>query len=100
MFLKLYYKDYHNVHEPSQRSLPYSIMIRSPEQRKIFEEMLRKDGFECVVPENGYPCMYVNFTLKRYGRSVKPCASGSINAEPMTQEEFVKQIYIHYLRNT
>ena len=39
MFLELYYKDYPNLCEPSRRSLPYSIMIRSPEQRKMFEEM-------------------------------------------------------------
>ena len=97
MFLELYYKDYPNLCEPSRRSLPYSIIIRSPEQRKMFEEMLRKDGFQCVVSENGYPCMYVNFTLKRYGRSMKPCASGSINAKPTTQEEFMDQIYSKYL---
>ena len=62
--------------------------FRTSPESDIFEEI-----------SNTYNTTYNNFTLKRYGRSVKPCSSGSINAEPMTQEEFVEQIYIHYLRN-
>lgn len=102
-FQELYYKNYkekcNGRYWEDPESLPYAVMVRSLEDRRKFEEILRSDGFECVVCENSYPCMYVNFTLKRYGRSVKPCKSLAINDEPMPLEVFMRDIYTRYQKD-
>ena len=102
-FQELYYNNYkekcNGKYWEDPESLPYAVMVRSPEDRKKFEESLRSDGFECVVGENSYPCMYVNFTFKRYGRSVKPCKSSAINDEPMPLDVFMRDIYTRYQKD-
>lgn len=104
MFLELFYKNYRDMcrdkywEEPV--SLPYSVIIRDREERATFEKMLRQDGFECVVGENGHCCMYVNFTLKRYGRNVKACGSASINSQPLSKAEFMEKVYLSWQKNT
>jgi len=98
MFMELYYKNYHELcrgaYWKDPVSLPFSVMIYSKEERKLFENMLREDGFGCVVWENECPCMYVNFTLKRYGRNTKACGSATINDQPLTKAEFMEKVYL------
>ena len=102
-FLELYYGHYkencNKDYGTEPISLPYAVRIPDKQKRREFEDMFQRDGFECVVGENGYPCMYVNFTLKRYGRSVKPCSSGAVNPEPMTLEAFMRDVYEEYHRD-
>lgn len=99
----MYYKNYkekcNERYWEDPESLPYAVMVCSPDERRKFEEILRSDGFECVVGENSHPCMYVNFTLKRYGRSVKACKSSAINDEPMPLDVFMRDIYNRYQKD-
>ena len=43
--------------------------------------------------------MYVNFTLKRYGRNVAPAGSTSMNQNLMTEEEFMERVYLPWKRD-
>lgn len=103
MFMELYYKNYREHSKGEYRnepiSLPFAILIPDPERRREFERMLLSDGFQCVVAENEYPYMYVNFTLKRYGRNVKACRSNSINKEAMTEQKFLRKVYRYWKRS-
>ena len=99
-FAELYYKNYKEKcrgrYWEDPKSLPYAVLVPDLEARKEFEEILRADGFECVISENGNICMYVNFTLKRYGRCPKACKASSINDEPMPLDVFMRDIYTRY----
>ena len=103
MFMELYYQNYRerrgNRYWEDPVSLPFAVGIRDRERRAKFEEMLHEDGFQCVVWENGHGCMYVNFTLKRYGRNVAPAGSAAINKIPMTEEEFMERVYLPWKRD-
>lgn len=94
MFMELFYEDCScGSYWENNISLPYAIQIPDKEDRLVIEEILNEDGFKCAVHENGYPVMYVNFTLRRYGRSVKPCKSSCINEKLLTKEQFLNNIY-------
>ena len=96
---------FHEVYPPcddytkNRISYPYSVRIPDIEERLEFEDMLENDGFECVIHENGYPVIYVNFTLKRFGNAVKAASSGSINRTLLEKEEFINKLYIPYMTN-
>lgn len=100
MFLELYYKNYEQncrgAYWDEFVPLPYAVRIPEPEKRAELEKVPDADGLKGVVWENTYPVMYVNFTLKRYGRNVKACGSASINGELMTQAQFMENIYSRY----
>ena len=74
--------------EHARASLPYAVRVPERERRAALAQMLEDAGFACVVRENGFPVLYVNFTLRRYGRNIRPCASASINPGLMTEAEF------------
>ena len=103
MFMELYYEHYaekcRGAYWEDPVSLPFAVMIRDKARRKVLEEMLDADGFRRVVWENEYPCMYVNFTLKRYGRNVAPAGSAAINKIPMTEQEFMERVYLPWKRD-
>ena len=93
---------FHEVYPPcddytkNRISYPYSVRIPDVEERIAFEEMLERDGFECVVHENGYQVLYVNFTLKRFGNAVKAAASGCIG--PLYEkDDFMENVYTPYM---
>ncbi len=93
---------FHEVYPPcddytkNRISYPYSVRIADVEERIAFEEMLERDGFECAVHENGYPVLYVNFTLKRFGNAVKAAASGCIG--PLYEkDDFMENVYTPYM---
>ncbi|MGM9670668.1 MAG: hypothetical protein ACI3XD_03735 [Oscillospiraceae bacterium] len=94
MFLELYYENYAKKYREQYWeewvSLPYAVRIPERNDRASLEAVLTCAGFRCVVHENGYPVMYVNFTLRRYGRSVKACSSGKINEKLMNKEQFLE----------
>ena len=93
--MELYYENYYS-NRKGYCSLPYAIRIPDRERRAAFGAMLKEEGFQCVVGENEYPVMYVNFTLKRYGRNVKACGSSAMNKELLTEEQFMTEIFARY----
>lgn len=101
MFMELYYEHYKEnckgCYWEEEKTLPYSILIQEREKREELEKVLLDNGFECVVYENGYPLMYVNLTLKRFGRNEKACGSSTINHAPMSLDQFKTEILIPYL---
>lgn len=96
MFMELFYQNYSKKGDDAFVSLPYSVLIREQKERESFEQILLQDGFQCVVGENTYPLMYVNFTLKRFGRNVKACGSSTINKVPFSKDTFLSEIYLKY----
>ncbi len=96
---------FHEVYPPcddytkNRISYPHSVRIPDVEERIKFEKMLERDGFDCVVGENGYPVIYVNFTLKRFGNAVKAASSGCINRTLFEKDEFMKKVYTPYMTN-
>ncbi len=99
-FLHLYYEVYpHCDDELKNRiSYPYAVRITDIEERIAFEKMLERYGFDCVIQENGYQVVYVNFTLKRFGNAVKPVYSGCIG-HIYEKAEFMDKAYIPYTTN-
>ena len=100
-FLHLFHEAYPpcDDYNKNRISYPYSIRIPDIEERIAFEDMLERDGFECVSHENGYPVVYVNFTLRRFGNAVKAVSSSSINRELLDKDSFLKNLYIPFMTN-
>lgn len=100
MFLELYYQHYaarcRGAYWIEYISLPYAIHMPELQERQELEQRLLADGFQCVVHENTHPVMYVNFTLKRFGRNIKACGASSINPILMTKAQFDNEIYAKY----
>ena len=97
-FLHLFHEVYPPCDDYSKNriSYPYSVRIPDVEERIAFEEMLKRDGFECVIHENGYQVIYVNFTLKRFGNAVKAAASSCIG--PLCEkDDFMESVYTPYM---
>lgn len=92
MFLELYYAHYaerdKKAYWREPTSLPYGFLVKDVNDRRKIDAMLDNVGFECVVRENSYPLVLVNFTLKRYGRIPKACSTSMINDVPYTLEQF------------
>ena len=103
MFQELYYEHYRETcserYWEEEKILPYSVLIYEQEKREELEKLLLDNGFRCVVYENGYPLMFVNLPLKRFGRNVKACGSSAINKTPMSYEDFKEKILYPYLEN-
>lgn len=103
MFMELYYEHYmencRSVYWNEPKSLPYAVRIPDKAERADLERILNDAGFSCVVHENEYPVMYVNFTLKRYGRNVKACRSSTVNETLLTKEQFLTDIFAKYQSN-
>ncbi len=98
-FLHLFHEVYPACEDlkKNRLSYPYAVRIPDKEKRVEFEKMLANEGFECVVHENGYPVVYVNLTLKRFGNAVKAAASGTIDGGKLHErDEFVENIYNRY----